>query len=297
MLGKWIPPIIANSLLLHSKCLPPDHHYITLKDSLREMMILSFWLILSHSSLLVRDTPWEVQLLDFPNIGQLICFLIITQPQVLLSSAMRHAVGANNTVSTTPSTARSTMVSQSISHIGQRLAAFHVSPRRPAATQGNYIYILILCLNIDLLFYLGSSSNRSLAQNARHRNESSSASQTSQDSQRRPVWQQSEFIKLCVCVAWIIAIYLGNNHNLSAARSSVQIASCLNESSSAQPGASQCTVNSPQLSQSLLNRCLMDKVLGYLMRLLLLSKLQIRVHHRHLVSVKGCLLSFPNVSL
>ena len=118
-----------------------------------------------------------------------------------MSSAMRYAVGADKTVSTTPSTARSTMVSQSISHIGQRLAAFHVSPRRPAATQGNYIYILILCLNIDLLFYLGSSSNRSLAQNARRRNESSSASQTSQDSQRRPVWQQSEFIKLCVCVA------------------------------------------------------------------------------------------------
>ena len=66
-----------------------------------------------------------------------------------MSSAMRYAVDADNTVSITP-TARSTMVSQSISHFGQRLAAFHVSPRRPAATEGDYNYILILCLNIDV---------------------------------------------------------------------------------------------------------------------------------------------------
>ena len=62
----------------------------------------------------------------------------------IMSSAMRYAVAADDTVPTTPSTARSTMVSQSLSQIGQCLAAFHVSPRRPAATQGDYIYILFI---------------------------------------------------------------------------------------------------------------------------------------------------------
>ena len=40
----------------------------------------------------------------------------------------------------------------------------------------------------------------------------------------------------------------------AANRSSAQIARCLNETSSAQPSASQCTINSPHLSQTPLNR-------------------------------------------
>ena len=99
---------------------------------------------------------------------------------------------------------RRSFCDESLSQLGQRLAAFHVSPRRPAATQGDYIYILFIWLNIDLLNYSSSSSNRSIAQSARRRNEVSSASQTTQGSQRRRVYEQSELIKLCICALEVL---------------------------------------------------------------------------------------------